>query len=119
MYIPPLAIFLCAIDDPVDELLEIRRYLDRSMKYRLAFREFGTALGLRCMAEQEVEKERAVDLRAYSEQILNVWRPVMEASLSEDATPEDLRPITRVMYAAALIPGGKHFPKFLQHKSSG
>ncbi|CBF74698.1 uncharacterized protein ANIA_04104 [Aspergillus nidulans FGSC A4] len=104
--------------EQIYELLEIRRYLDRSMKYRLAFREFGTALGLRCMAEQEVEKERAVDLRAYSEQILNVWRPVMEASLSDDATPEDLRPITRVMYAAALIPGGKHFPNFLQHKSS-
>ncbi|KAL4984231.1 hypothetical protein BDW68DRAFT_190653 [Aspergillus falconensis] len=91
--------------EQIYELLEIRRYLDRNMKYRLAFREFGTALGLRCMAEQEVEKERAVDLRAYSDQILDVWRPVMEASLSEDATPEDLKPITRVMYAAALIPG--------------
>ncbi|KAL4747271.1 hypothetical protein BDW72DRAFT_209718 [Aspergillus terricola var. indicus] len=104
--------------EQIYELLEIRRYLDRSMKYRLAFREFGTALGLRCMAEQEVEKERAVDLRAYSEQILKVWRPVMEASLSEDATPEDLRPITRIMYAAALVPGGKHFPEFQRHKSS-
>ncbi|KAL4995066.1 hypothetical protein BDV10DRAFT_188437 [Aspergillus recurvatus] len=91
--------------EQIYELLEIRRYLDRSMKYRLAFREFGTALGLRCMAEQEAEKERAVDLRAYSDQILDVWRPVMEASLSEDATPDDLKPITRVMYAAALIPG--------------
>ncbi|EAA59365.1 predicted protein [Aspergillus nidulans FGSC A4] len=101
-----------------DELLEIRRYLDRSMKYRLAFREFGTALGLRCMAEQEVEKERAVDLRAYSEQILNVWRPVMEASLSDDATPEDLRPITRVMYAAALIPGASSRKYWTQIKGS-
>ncbi|KAL6233401.1 hypothetical protein BDW75DRAFT_191011 [Aspergillus navahoensis] len=104
--------------DQIYELLEMHRYLDRSMKYRLAFREFGTALGLRCMAEQEVEKERAVDLKAYSDQILDVWRPVMEASLSADAMPEDLKPITRVMYAAALIPGGKRLPESLQYKSS-
>lgn len=71
------------------------------MKYRLAFREFGTALGARCMAEQDVEKDRSVDLRAYSDQIIDAWRPALEAG-----TPEDLRPITRVMYAAALIPGG-------------
>jgi hypothetical protein len=31
----------------------------------------------------------------------------MKLSISEDLTPEDMRPITRVMYASALIPGGK------------
>ncbi|RDW93494.1 uncharacterized protein DSM5745_00816 [Aspergillus mulundensis] len=91
--------------EQIYELLEIRRYLDRGMKYRLAFREFGTALGLRCMAEQESEKERSGDLRAYGDQILEVWRSRMDGAIGKDATPEDLRPITRVMYAAALIPG--------------
>ncbi|KAL4911337.1 hypothetical protein BDW74DRAFT_172799 [Aspergillus multicolor] len=91
--------------EQIYELLEIRRYLDRGMKYRLAFREFGTALGLRCMAEHETEKERSGGLRAYSDQILEAWRTTMDASIGKDATPEDLRPITRVMYVAALIPG--------------
>lgn len=31
----------------------------------------------------------------------------MELSINEGLTPEDLRPITRVMYATALMPGGK------------
>ncbi|KAL4810694.1 hypothetical protein BDV18DRAFT_155305 [Aspergillus unguis] len=85
------------------DLIETDQQLARSTKYRLAFREFGTALGAKCMAAQENEKERAGDLKAYGDQILEAWKINMEASLS--GTPEDLKPITRVMYAAALIPG--------------
>ncbi|KAL2871150.1 uncharacterized protein BJX67DRAFT_377752 [Aspergillus lucknowensis] len=91
--------------EQIYDLIEIDRYLERSTKYRLAFREFGTALGVRCMAEQETEKERAVDLRAYGDRILAAWEPYMEGSLAGGATPQDLRPITRAMYAAAIIPG--------------
>ncbi|KAL4780018.1 hypothetical protein BJX76DRAFT_361229 [Aspergillus varians] len=91
--------------EQIYDLFEISRYLERRMKYRLAFREFGTAMGARCIAEQDSEKERSVDLRVYADRIVEVWSPYMEASLAKDVTPEDLRPITRVMYAAALIPG--------------
>lgn len=32
----------------------------------------------------------------------------MELTLTGDAGDDDLRPITRVMYASALIPGGEY-----------
>ncbi|KAL5337603.1 hypothetical protein BJX70DRAFT_227229 [Aspergillus crustosus] len=85
------------------DLFEKSHYLARSMKYRLAFREFGTTLGVKCMAEQD-SKDRSVDLKVYADRILESWEPHMEQSQGQ--TPEDLKPITRVMYAAALIPGG-------------
>ncbi|KAI9373430.1 hypothetical protein BJX61DRAFT_533187 [Aspergillus egyptiacus] len=87
--------------EQIYDLFETDRYLDRSVKRRLAFREFGTALGMRCMAAQESEKERAVDWKFYGDRILEFWEPYMEGL----AAPEALRPITRVMYAAALLPG--------------
>ncbi|KAH8692817.1 hypothetical protein BGW36DRAFT_301782 [Talaromyces proteolyticus] len=90
------------------ELFEIDRYLSRNIKYRLAFREFGTSLGVRCHSERSPDKERAVDLKSYADAILASWEPYMEVSLSPEKaelTPEDLRPITRVMYSSALIPG--------------
>ncbi|CRG85813.1 hypothetical protein PISL3812_02824 [Talaromyces islandicus] len=90
------------------ELFEIDRYLSRNIKYRLAFREFGTSLGIKCHSEKSTDKERSVDLQSYSDAILAAWEPYMEMSLSpkeSSLTPEDLRPITRVMYSSALIPG--------------
>ncbi|KAL2847221.1 hypothetical protein BJY01DRAFT_234309 [Aspergillus pseudoustus] len=90
------------------DLLETSQHLSRNPKYRLAFREFGTALGIKCMAAQDAEKERSVDMRAYADRILENWATTMEVSLGDehrDATPDSLRPITRVMYAAALVPG--------------
>ncbi|KAL4871522.1 hypothetical protein BDV12DRAFT_194285 [Aspergillus spectabilis] len=87
------------------DLFETGQYLSRSTKYRLAFREFGTALGVRCMAEQDSEKERSVDLKVYADRILAAWESHMEASLEGDKKPGDLKPITRAMYAAAMIPG--------------
>ncbi|KAJ5309756.1 uncharacterized protein N7443_002217 [Penicillium atrosanguineum] len=88
-------------------LFEIDQYLLRNTKFRLAFREFGTAMGLQCEAEQTTEKERSVDLKNWADCIIAEWDPYMELSISEDQTPEDMRPITRVMYASALTPGGK------------
>jgi hypothetical protein len=88
-----------------DDLFEINRYLERNIKYRLAFREFGTCMGIQCQAEQTTEKDRAVDLKVYADAIIAAWDPYMELSLATDVTPDDLRPITRIMYAAALIPG--------------
>ncbi|KAJ5748304.1 uncharacterized protein N7511_010000 [Penicillium nucicola] len=86
-------------------LFEINRYLERNIKFRLAFREFGTCMGIECQAKQANEKERAVDLKTFSAAIIAAWDPYMELAIADDLTPEDLRPITRVMYAAALIPG--------------
>lgn len=95
-----------------DNLFEINRYLDRNIKFRLAFREFGTCMGISCQSEQTTEKDRAVDLKVYADAIITAWDPYMELSISEVLTPEDLRPITRVMYASALIPGGDFVPVF-------
>ncbi|OQD75202.1 hypothetical protein PENDEC_c008G06690 [Penicillium decumbens] len=93
--------------DPLDldDLFEIDQYLIRNIKFRLAFREFGTSLGLQCQAEQTTMKDRAVDFKNWADSIIATWDPYMELSISEDMTPEDIRPITRVMYASALIPG--------------
>ncbi|KAK9853035.1 hypothetical protein MYU51_007611 [Penicillium brevicompactum] len=86
-------------------LFETNQYLERNIKFRLAFREFGTCMGIQCEAEVNTEKDRSVDMKCYSDAIIAAWDPYMELSISENLTPEDLRPITRVMYAAALIPG--------------
>ncbi|KAJ5084546.1 hypothetical protein NUU61_009125 [Penicillium alfredii] len=91
--------------EQIYNLFEINRYLDRNIKFRLAFREFGTCMGVQCQSEQTTEKDQAVDLKTYSDAIIAAWDPYMELSISEGLTPEDLRPITRVMYASALIPG--------------
>lgn len=87
------------------DLLEIDRYLDRNPKYRLAFREFGTAMGAACQAEQSTEKDLAVDLKSYADAIITAWDSQMELTLYSDAPEDDLRPITKVMYASALLPG--------------
>ncbi|EED20033.1 conserved hypothetical protein [Talaromyces stipitatus ATCC 10500] len=89
------------------ELFEIDRYLARNIKYRLAFREFGTSLGIGCHYAKSANPERSVDLRTYSESIIDSWEPYMALSLRADGDllADDLRPITRVMYSSALIPG--------------
>lgn len=65
----------------------------QSPERRLAFREFGTCLGLRCWGVDDELKKRL-------ETIIDFWQGFLN-----DATDEDLRPITVAMYAAALIPG--------------
>ncbi|KAJ9216240.1 hypothetical protein DTO166G4_2172 [Paecilomyces variotii] len=92
--------------EQIYELFEIDRYLERNIRYRLAFREFGTALGIRCQSERTADdKERTKDLTSYADAIVDVWDPYMDVSLSDGFDEDDLRPITRVMYATALIPG--------------
>ncbi|KAJ0422377.1 hypothetical protein BJY00DRAFT_311098 [Aspergillus carlsbadensis] len=93
----------------VYDLLETSQHLSRNHKYRLAFREFGTALGIKCMSSQDPEKERSVDLRGYADRILESWASAMEVSLGDErrdhSTPTGMKAITRVMYAAAVVPG--------------
>lgn len=99
----------------IDELFEIDRYLARNIKYRLAFREFGTSLGISCHYGKSADPERSIDLKTYSDAIIESWEPYMKLSLRGDGylLADDLRPITRVMYSSALIPGGEHPLAFL------
>ncbi|KAL9046639.1 MAG: hypothetical protein Q9214_000576, partial [Letrouitia sp. 1 TL-2023] len=78
------------------ELFSDNGHFLRSTTYRLAFREFGTCMGMGCSAE------RNSLLASWKAEILASWENVLGTQ-----TPEDLRPITQVMYAAALIPGEK------------
>lgn len=62
--------------------------------HRLAFREFGTCIGAQCYGANK-------ELAARVDEVVGFWQKYLEES-----TDEDLRPISLVMYAAALIPGG-------------
>ncbi|TGJ83294.1 hypothetical protein E0Z10_g5470 [Xylaria hypoxylon] len=65
--------------------------------HRLAFREFGACLGIKCY-EKELES-----LVEGVETVLDIWKGKMLKD--EDGEDDDLRPINLVMYAAALITG--------------
>lgn len=64
-------------------------------------------MGAQCQSEHMTEKEGSVDLKTWSDSIIAAWDPYMDLTISQGLTPDDLKPITRVMYASALIPGGK------------
>ncbi|KAK3333516.1 hypothetical protein B0T19DRAFT_399191 [Cercophora scortea] len=61
--------------------------------HRLAFREFGACMGLRCYGVDE-------DLEQRVGAVIDFWERYFDESMDED-----LRPISLVMYAAAVIPG--------------
>jgi hypothetical protein len=90
------------------------RYFDAPTRRRLAFREFGTCLGIRCGAELAAsEKERELWERR-ADSITQQWEsagivPVPDETtrLTSHNSADHLMPITLVMYAAALIPGGE------------
>lgn len=109
MYLFPPSYPYSSVANRADDLFEINRYLERNIKYRLAFREFGTSLGAQCQSQQSTEKDRAVDLKHYADAIITAWDPYMELTMSSDLTHDDLRPITRIMYATALMPGGEFY----------
>ncbi|KAI1116764.1 hypothetical protein F5Y14DRAFT_439601 [Nemania sp. NC0429] len=67
--------------------------------HRLAFREFGACLGIKCY-ERNLEA-----LMDGVQSVLDIWERKMVGEGVEDKVDEDLRPINLVMYAAALIPG--------------
>ncbi|EAS32857.3 uncharacterized protein CIMG_03881 [Coccidioides immitis RS] len=82
-------------------LFNIDRYLETPVRFRLAFREFGTCLGIGCIFDPDSKADGALELRSRSDEILSQW----ERYISSALTPEDLKPITTVMYSTALIPG--------------
>ena len=70
-----------------------QKYLDTPTSRRLAFREYGTCLGIGCLTDPDNA------LQQYRDRILEVWEQHRES------TPGDLRAISEVMRAAAIIPG--------------
>jgi hypothetical protein len=79
-----------------------RGYFLKSISRRLAFREFGTALGVRSLG-QNVDSE----LATLPESICAAWEVaglVPEASKQQGRMAE-LMPITAVMYSTAMTPG--------------
>lgn len=79
-------------------------YFQRSIARRLAFREFGTALGVQC-----VDVSDQPSLVGLAESICSTWEASgmldSESSHGYSASMKELMPITQVMYASALIPG--------------
>lgn len=65
-------------------------------------------MGIRCHSERDAGAKRAADMVKYADAIVEVWEPYIHTSLSGGFDEDDLRPITRVMYASALIPGGEY-----------
>ncbi|TWU71117.1 hypothetical protein ED733_001715 [Metarhizium rileyi] len=64
-----------------------------SRRYKgLAFREFGACLGVRCVGADK-------ELEAKMETLVKSW------DMTEAHIDQDLKPISHVMYASALIPG--------------
>ena len=70
-----------------------QNYLDIPTSRRLAFREYGSCLGIGCMADPD-EK-----MKTYRDRIIETWEH------HRSSTPGDLRAISENMRAAAIIPG--------------
>ncbi|KAL8684953.1 MAG: hypothetical protein Q9218_008056 [Villophora microphyllina] len=73
---------------------------------RLAFRDFGASLGLRCYAGENAEYDRL------AEKLRGNWDAFLQYQ------PEELQPISQVMWAAALIPGGESPTTSYVHKKA-
>ncbi|KAK3313446.1 hypothetical protein B0H66DRAFT_606707 [Apodospora peruviana] len=76
-------------------LAETSSLMTRGASRRLAFREFGTCMGLRCYGTDEALEARVAAVVQFWEKFL------------DESTDEDLRPISLIMFASALIPGGE------------
>jgi len=91
------------------ESLFERNYFEGNRKERLAFRDFGTVLGIKCALGD--------DLASKAEAVVKGWEaegvvPVPTSVVENSSANEKLFSITAVMYAAALITGGSCLPFF-------
>jgi len=68
------------------------RYTERTLGWRLGFREFGALMGIGCYKHDEYLQARAA-------LVIDLWKKHVA-----ELTREDLMPITMVMYASALLP---------------
>ena len=94
-------------------LVEEEKYFDAPARFRLAFREFGTCLGVQCHCTAAAEGSAAGKEKTYWDQlvekIVTTWAPSLEKDPA--AVKLKLQPITMTMYATALDPGGKYLPQ--------
>lgn len=91
------------------------RYFEHPVQQRLAFREFGTCMGVVCASDWPILRDKK--LPALHSLILRQWENAgvgcstrvtqMSVGAMRAIQRQGLRPITMVMYAAALLPGGK------------
>lgn len=81
-------------------------YFQAPMRRRLAFREFGTCLGMQCGIGGEEWIGKARDITQMWEKTGMAPRPEKESKEAGHNASDDLLPINLVMYAAALNPGG-------------
>lgn len=90
------------------------RYFEHPVNRRLAFREFGTCMGVGCVADVPLVRER--NLLSLTAQIIKQWEIAgigqrasdvhLAAAVRKEVHRQGLKPITMVMYAAAILPGG-------------
>lgn len=89
----------------------MNRYFENPLELRLAFREFGTCVGIKCsLLLSHSEDDKILD--GLASDILDEWEQTMVESTGDGTfgkamQNQGLRPITKVMYTSALIPGGK------------
>jgi hypothetical protein len=81
----------------LDAIFGDERYKTRAVPHRLAFREFGALMGAKCYTHN-------TDVVTLTDSIIDVWIEVWSDFIN--TTVEDLKPITMVMYSAALLPTG-------------
>lgn len=78
-------------------------YFDRPFSRRLAFRDFGTVLGVKCHKGGEVDGSTTL-----ADKIVKGWESHEAVPVPrKGAVMDRLEPITLVMYATALNPGGR------------
>ncbi|GLB43499.1 hypothetical protein LshimejAT787_1400110 [Lyophyllum shimeji] len=82
--------------------LEIQGEFENAVGFRLAFREFGTVMGVKChdeFASQPFWGRRWINKVLYS------WKVIGVVPTPKPRIRTSLIPITEVMYSAALLPG--------------
>src|SRR5690606_256530 len=79
-----------------------RGFITRSPRRRLAFREFGFCLGVQCFGRDRPLLQKV-------EELIQFW-----TDNADEFAGGDHSPISWVMYAAALQPGGKSSPPLVK-----
>ena len=81
------------------------KYFSGKVERRDAFRELTACMGIACVigSQSSICKEADDALRECHKAIIATWHKKLESAL----IAENVRPVTNLMYAAALVPGGK------------
>ncbi|KAI9736171.1 MAG: hypothetical protein M1834_001056 [Cirrosporium novae-zelandiae] len=109
----------------LDELVNEFHFFSRPPRRRLAFREFGTCLGIRSILQSQPtsfnSEEQGNGLETLASDIVTTWeteKVVPDVLSHENKQKDGLEDITAVMYAAALWPGALQRSYFNDASSS-